>query len=91
MRDRLDASQVFVLQTREIMRAYVRELAGWDQDMAKDDLLAALEQIEHAEQDPKLAAELLAAEPSDLDELISGSDRPQGEQPEAASSPGDGR
>jgi hypothetical protein len=47
-------------------------LAGWDQRAAADSLLAALRQIESAKSDPELAADLLAAEPKDLEALING-------------------
>ena len=69
----LDYNQVFQLQTRENIRAYVRELAGWDQRKARDAHLEAIELIERAKEDPELADNLLAAEPADLDELINGS------------------
>jgi hypothetical protein len=72
MGDRLNASQVFQLQIREIIRSYVRELAGWDKKVAHASFIAALELIERAWHDPNLAAELLAAEPSDLDDLLNG-------------------
>ena len=68
MGDRLNASQVFQLQTIEIIRSYVRELAGWDNEVAHESFMAALELIERAGHDPDLATELLAAEPSDLDD-----------------------
>jgi hypothetical protein len=70
--DGLNYNQVFQLQLRETIRTYVRELAGWDGDVAHGAFLAALELIERAKNDPALAAELLAAEPSDLDALING-------------------
>jgi hypothetical protein len=69
----LDYNQAFQLQLRESTRAYVRKLAGWDEQAARDACLAALELIERAEHDPELADNLLAAEPTDLDELINGS------------------
>ena len=72
MRSGLDHHQVFQLQTRESIRAYVRELAGWDKRTATDALLVALKQIESAKNDPELAADLLAAEPKDLDGLLNG-------------------
>lgn len=68
----LDPHQVFRLQTRESIRTYVRELAGWDERTAQDALLAALELIERAKNDAELADNLLAAEPPDLDALING-------------------
>jgi hypothetical protein len=68
----LDHHQVFQLQTRESIRAYVRELAGWDEGVARDAHLAALELIERAKHDAGLADNLLAAEPADLDALING-------------------
>jgi hypothetical protein len=73
VRDGLDYNQVFKLQLRETIRAYVRRLAGWDQQAVDDDHLAALELIERAKHDPELADNLLAAEPMDLDALINGS------------------
>jgi len=68
----LDSHQVFQLQTRESIRAYVRELAGWDGGAAQNALLAALELIERAKRDPELADNLLAVEPADLDALLNG-------------------
>lgn len=73
MSDGLDYNQVFQLQMRENVRAYVRELAGWDRREAQDAHLAAIRLIERAKQDPDLADKLLAAEPADLDSLINGS------------------
>jgi hypothetical protein len=35
----LNASQIFQLQMREIIRTYVRELAGWDKDDAQRQLI----------------------------------------------------
>jgi hypothetical protein len=58
---------------RETIRAYVRELAGWEAKLARDAHLAAIELIERAKHDPDLANSLLAAEPTDLEELINGS------------------
>jgi hypothetical protein len=69
----LNASQVFTLQTREAVRTYVRELAGWDKDEARASFRQALEVIERAENDPDMATILLATEPTDLDDLINGS------------------
>ena len=57
---------------RENVRAYVRELAGWDQKKAVDAHLAAVELIERAKDDPELAKNLLAEEPENLDQLIDG-------------------
>lgn len=71
--DGLDYNQVFQLQMRENVRAYVRELAGWDKQEAMDAHLAAIQLIERAKDDPELADHLLAAEPTDLDALINGS------------------
>jgi hypothetical protein len=68
----LDHHQVFRLQTRETIRAYVRELAGWDEKEAQGALLAAIELVERAKHDSELADNLLAAEPKDLDGLING-------------------
>jgi hypothetical protein len=68
----LDHHQVFRLQTRETIRAYVRELAGWNEREAQGALLAAVELIERAKHDPELADNLLAAEPANLDALING-------------------
>jgi len=73
MDDGLDYNQVFQLQLRETVRAYVRELAGWEARVARDAHLAAIELIERAKHDPGLADDLLAAEPTDLEELINGS------------------
>jgi hypothetical protein len=70
--DGLDYNQVFRLQLRESTRAYVRELAGWDEQVARDAHLTALELIERGKNDPVLAKNLLAAEPADLDALING-------------------
>jgi hypothetical protein len=72
MGNSLDHHQVFQLQSRESIRAYIRELAGWDEGVARDALLAALELIERAKHNPELADNLLAAEPADLDALING-------------------
>ena len=72
MGDGLDYNQVFQLQMRENARAYVRELAGWDKQAARDAHLAAIELIERAKHDPELADSLLAAEPTDLAALIDG-------------------
>jgi hypothetical protein len=72
MSDGLNYNQVFQLQMRENVRAYVRELAGWDKQGARDAHLAAIQLIERAEHDPELADHLLAAEPTDLDALING-------------------
>lgn len=72
MGNALNSSQVFQLQTHESVRAYVRELAGWDGAAAKEALLVALELIDRAKHDPELAGNLLAAEPTDLDALIDG-------------------
>ncbi len=72
MGNALDSSQVLQLQTRESIRAYVRELAGWDGAAAKEALLAALELIDRAKHDPDLAGNLFDAEPPDLDALING-------------------
>lgn len=72
MSDGLDYNQAFRLQMRENVRAYVRELAGWDKQEAMDAHLAAIQLIERAKQDPELASNLLAAEPADLDALING-------------------
>jgi hypothetical protein len=68
----LDHYQVFQLQMRETIRAYVRELAGWDTRRAQDSQLVAIEMIQRAKSDQVLADELLAAEPEDLDQLING-------------------
>jgi hypothetical protein len=69
----LNYNQVFQLQMRETIRAYVRELAGWDEQVARDAHLAAIHLIERAKDDPELADDLLASEPVDLDALINGS------------------
>jgi hypothetical protein len=71
--DGLNYNQVFQLQLRETIRAYVRELAGWEAQAARDAHIAAIELIERAKHDPKLADNLIAAEPADLEELINGS------------------
>jgi hypothetical protein len=68
----LDHHRVFRLQMRETIRAYVRELAGWNEREAQGALLAAVELIERAKHDPELADNLLAAEPANLDALING-------------------
>ena len=68
-----NASQVYQLHMREIIRTYVRELAGWDTEDAQRQLIKTLELIERAKDDPDLGAKLLAAEPRDLDDLINGS------------------
>ena len=72
MSDGLDYNQVFRLQMRENVRAYVRELAGWDKQEARDAHLAAIQLIERAKDDPELAEHLLAAEPASLEALIDG-------------------
>lgn len=72
MSDGLDYNQVFQLQMRETIRTYVRELAGWEPDVARDANREAIELIERAKDDPKLAENLLEAEPTNLDELING-------------------
>jgi hypothetical protein len=77
--DALDASQVLQLQTREAIRAYVRELDGWDHETAQTALLEAIRLIEGAKSDPALAAKLLTSEPRNLDDLINGSMVPPGE------------
>lgn len=64
--------QVFQLQMRENIRAYVRELAGWNRGEAQNAHLAAVQLIEDAKSDPELATKLLIAEPTDLDQLING-------------------
>jgi hypothetical protein len=69
----LNYNQVLQLQIRETVRAYVRELAGWDKQVARDAHFAAIQLIERAKHDPELADNLLAAEPADLDALINGS------------------
>ncbi len=72
MGDGLNANQVLQLHWREIVRSYVRELDGWDEKVAQESFLAAAKLIDRAKDDPDLAAELLAAEPSDLDDLLNG-------------------
>ncbi len=57
---------------RESVRVYVRELAGWDRREAEDAHLAAIRLIDRAKQDPELADNLFAADPTDLDGLING-------------------
>jgi len=69
----LNASGIFQLQMREIIRTYVRELAGWDKDDAGRQFMQTLELIDRAKDEPDLGARLLAAEPKDLDDLINGS------------------
>ncbi len=71
--DGLHYNQVFQLQLRETVRAYVRELSGWEAQAARDAHFAAITLIEQAKNDPELANNLLAAEPKDLEELINGS------------------
>jgi hypothetical protein len=69
----LNASQVFTLQMREIVRTYVRELAGWAKEDAQREFMESLKLIERAKAGSDLAARLLAAEPKDLNDLITGS------------------
>jgi len=72
MSDGLGSNQVLQLQIREGVRAYVRELAGWDKQAAEDAYRAALELIERGRHDRELGENLLAAEPTELDGLIDG-------------------
>jgi len=83
MGDSLDYNQVFQLQTRETIRAYVRELSGWDKNATRVAHLEAVELIERAKQDPELAEKLLAAEPTELDQLINGNPTMASVQPDS--------
>lgn len=56
MEDGLDYNQVFQLQARENVRAYVRELAGWDKDEAMDAFLIAVRLIDRASTIPSWRA-----------------------------------